>query len=83
MAKRQSKQKDQEEALEKRRALFIRILWGAVVIFCILFGYSYGSPLVAEGQIAKGIMIGLAYGGGALFAIIVSYFLNQKLKGNK
>ena len=82
MAKRQSKQKEQTEAFRKRRVLIIRILWTAVIIFCILFGYSYGYPIVAGGEIARGILIGLAYGGGALFAIIVSYFLNQKLKGN-
>ena len=81
MAKRQSKQKEQAEAIEKRRVLILRILWGAVVIFCILFGYSYGYPVVAGGEVAKGILIGLAYGGGALFAILVSYFLNRKLKG--
>jgi hypothetical protein len=82
MAKRQSKQKDQAEAFEKRRILIVRILWMAVVIFCFLFGYSYGYPIVAGGEVGKGILIGLAYGGGALMAIIVSYFLNQKLKGN-
>ena len=81
MAKRQSKQKEQAETIEKRRVLILRILWGAVVIFCILFGYSYGYPIVAEGEVGKGILIGLAYGGGALFAILVSYFLNRKLKG--
>ena len=81
MAKRQSKQKEQAEAIEKRRVLILRILWGAVVIFCILFGYSYGYPVVAGGEIVKGILIGLAYGGGALFAILVSYYLNRKLKG--
>jgi hypothetical protein len=81
MAKRQSKQKEQAEALEKRRVLIVRILWAAVVIFCILFGYAYGSPIVAGGQIGKGILIGLAYGGGALLAIVVSYFLNRKLRG--
>ena len=81
MAKRQSKQKDQAEALEKRRVLIVRILWAAVVIFCILFGYSYGYPVVAGGDVAKGILIGLAYGGGALMAILISYFLNRKLRG--
>lgn len=81
MAKRQSKQKEQAEALEKRRVLIVRILWTAVVIFCILFGYGYASPLVAEGQVVKGILLGLAYGGGALLAIGISYFLNRKLKG--
>jgi hypothetical protein len=82
MAKRQSKQKKQVEALEKRRVLIVRILWVFVVIVCILFGNSYGYPIVAQGQVVKGFLIGLAYGGGAFWAILVSYFLNQKLKGN-
>lgn len=81
MAKRQSKQKEQGDALEKRRALLIKILWAVIVIVCVLFGYSNGYPLVAAGQVTKGILIGLAYGGGALFAILISYFLNRKLKG--
>jgi Na+/H+ antiporter NhaC len=81
MAKRQPKQKKQEEALEKRKVLIVRILWVFVVIVCLLFGYSYGYPIVAQGQVAKGFLIGLVYGGGAFLAILVSYFLNQKLKG--
>jgi len=81
MAKRQSKQKDQQEALEKRRVLLLKLLWGLVIIICGLFGYSYGYPIVAGGEIAKGILIGLAYGGGALIVIVVSFFLNRKLKG--
>ena len=81
MAKRQPKYNQQTEALQKRRVLITRLLWAFVVILCVLFGYSYGSPLVAEGQISKGILIGLAYGGGALGAILISFFLNQKLKG--
>lgn len=81
MAKRQSKQKEQADALEQRRALLLKIFWVAVVIVCIMFGYSYGYPIVAAGQVTKGILIGLAYGGGALFVILISYFLNRKLKG--
>ena len=81
MAKRQSKQKEQVNALEKRSALLIKGLWAAIVIVCVIFGFSYGYPLVAAGQVTKGILIGLAYGGGALFAILISYFLNRKLKG--
>lgn len=81
MAKRQSKQKDQQQALEKRRELLLKLFWGIVIIVCGLFGYSYGYPLVAEGQIVKGVLIGLAYGGGALIVILVSFFLNRKLKG--
>lgn len=81
MAKRQSKQKDQNEALEKRRSLLLKIFWGFVIAACGLFGYSYGYPIVAEGEIVKGILTGLAYGGGALIAILISFFLNRKLKG--
>jgi TRAP-type C4-dicarboxylate transport system permease small subunit len=81
MAKRQPKNKNQAEEFEKRRALIVKLLWAFVVIICVLFGYSYGYPIVAEGQPVKGILIGLAYGAGALMAILISFFLNQKLKG--
>jgi hypothetical protein len=81
MAKRQPKYKQQADALQKRRILITRLLWAFVIIICVLFGYSYGSPLVAEGQLAKGVLIGLAYGGGAFVAVLISFFLNQKLKG--
>ena len=81
MAKRQPKNKSQAEEFEKRRALIVKLLWAFVVIICVLFGYSYGYPIVAEGQPVKGILIGLAYGAGALMAILISFFLNQKLKG--
>ena len=82
MAKRQPKYQNEEEALEKRRVLLVKILWAAIIIVCILFGYSYGYPIVAQGEVAKGILIGLAYGGGALFVLAVSYFLNRKLRGH-
>ena len=81
MAKRQPKHKDQAEAIEQRKALLLKLIWVAVIIICILFGYSYGYPIVAAGQVGKGILIGLAYGGGALLAILFSYFLNRKLRG--
>ncbi len=82
MAKRQPKHQTEEEALEKRRVLLIKVLWVIVIIICILFGYSYGYPIVAQGDVAKGILIGLAYGGGALFVLLISYFLNRKLRGH-
>ena len=82
MAKRQPKYQNEEEALEKRRVLLVKILWAAIIIVCILFGYSYGYPIVAQGDVAKGILIGLAYGGGALFVLLISYFLNRKLRGH-
>lgn len=81
MAKRKSKQGQQQESSEKRRAIFIKIGWGLVVGVSILFGYSYGYPLVAEGEVVRGILTGLAYGGGALMALLVSLYLNRKLKG--
>ena len=82
MAKRQPKYQNEEEALEKRRVLLLKVLWAAIIIVCILFGYSYGYPIVAQGEVAKGILIGLAYGGGAFFVLLVSYFLNRKLRGH-
>ncbi|MEW5956621.1 MAG: hypothetical protein AB1801_02775 [Chloroflexota bacterium] len=81
MAKRPSKHKDQAQVLENRRAMLLRLFWAVVVLICVLFGYSYGFPIAAEGQVVKGILIGLAYGGGALGVILVSFFLNRKLKG--
>ncbi len=82
MAKRQPKQKDQKEASIKRRTLFMKLIWGFIIIISGLFGYSYGYPIVAEGEVVKGILTGLAYGGGALMAILISFFLNQKLRGS-
>lgn len=84
MAKRRAKQKsrDQENALLlKRRALYLKIGWIVVIVVAALFGYAYGYPLAAEGQVVKGILVGLAYGGGALGAILISFFLNRKLRG--
>jgi len=82
MAKRQPKYQNEEEALEERRALLTKVLWAVIIVVCVLFGYSYGYPVVAQGEIAKGVLIGLAYGGGALFVLLVSYFLNRKLRGH-
>ena len=82
MAKRQPKFQNEEEALEKRRVLLVKVLWAVVIVVCVLFGYSYGYPVAAQGEVAKGILIGLAYGGGALFVLLVSYFLNRKLRGH-
>ena len=82
MAKRRSKRKDQQEVLEKRRAIIIKVVWAGVIILCLLFGYSYGYPIAAEGEVAKGFLIGLLYGGGAFIAILISLFLNRKLKGS-
>ena len=72
MAKRQPNYQNQEEALEKRRALLLKLLWTIIIIVCVLFGYSYGYPIVAQGELAKGILIGLAYGGGAFIVLLIS-----------
>ena len=84
MAKRRSKQLTPEEkraALMKRRNLLLAIVWGFIVVIAGLYGYSHGYPLVAAGQTVQGILVGLAYGGGALLLIVVALFLNRKLRG--
>lgn len=81
MARSRSKRANQEEMLKKRRALLQKLLWSIVLILSLFFGYSYGYPLVAEGQVSKGITTGLAYGGGAFLVLAISIFLNRKLKG--
>jgi predicted MFS family arabinose efflux permease len=84
MAKRRPKQltpEEQHAALMKRRNLLLGILWTFVTIIAVLFGYSHGYPLVAAGQTIQGILVGLAYGVGALLAIMVAFFLNRKLRG--
>lgn len=80
MAKRQPKKPNDNDLLNRRR-LILRLIWAFVIIISVLFGYSYGYPIVAEGEPIKGILIGLAYGGGALMAILISFFLNRKLRG--
>jgi hypothetical protein len=81
MAKRQSKAKDREDTLLKRRALYEKLGWAVVGVVSLLFGISYGYPIVAEGELARGVLTGLGYGGGAFLAILISLFLNRKLKG--
>ena len=81
MAKRQPKQTNQEKSWMQRRSFFLKLGWALVIIISALFGYTYGYPIVAEGQVLKGILVGLAYGGGALLAILISFFLNRKLRG--
>jgi hypothetical protein len=80
MAKRRSKQLTPEEkraALMKRRNLLLAIVWVFIVVIAGLYGYSHGYPLVAAGQTVQGILVGLAYGGGALLLIVVALFLNR------
>ncbi|MCB0156379.1 MAG: hypothetical protein KDF65_16400 [Anaerolineae bacterium] len=81
MAKSRSKRADYEEALKKRRDLLWKVVWVVIVLLSAAFGYSNGAPLVAAGQLAEGITIGLAYGGGAFLALAGAIFLNRKLKG--
>ncbi len=84
MAKRRSTQQTPEQkhaALMKRRTLSLALLWVFIIVVDGLFGYSHGYPLVAEGQVMQGILIGLAYGGGALLLIVVALFVNRKLRG--
>lgn len=81
MAKRKSKRPNQGEILRKRRAFLQKLVWAFIIIITILFGYAYGYPIAAQGEVGKGILTGLAYGGGALLAILISLFLNRKLKG--
>ena len=81
MAKRKSKRTSQTEMLQKRRALLIKLGGVLVVGLSILFGYSHAYPLLTQGEIVKGMLTGVVYGGGALLAILVSVFLNRKLKG--
>ncbi|GAB4452314.1 MAG: hypothetical protein Fur0044_47440 [Anaerolineae bacterium] len=84
MAKRRPKQltpTERHALLMKRRNLLLGILWTFVVIVAILYGYSHGYPLVAAGQTGQGILIGLAYGVGALLAVMIAFYLNRKLRG--
>ncbi|HXV43380.1 MAG TPA: hypothetical protein VEC96_09975 [Anaerolineae bacterium] len=84
MAKRRPKQltpEQQRAALMKRRNLLWAIVWVFIIIIAGLYGYSHGYPLVAAGQTMQGILVGLAYGGGALLLIVIALFLNRKLRG--
>ena len=84
MAKRRLNQlspEQQQTALMKRRNFLMVLVWTILIIIAGLFGYSHGYPLVAAGQTMQGILQGLAYGGGALLAILMALFLNRKLRG--
>lgn len=84
MAKRRPSQltpEEQQVAWQKRRNWLLALLWIFLVVIAVLYGYSYGYPLVASGQTMKGILTGLAYGGGSLLAILMALFLNRKLRG--
>jgi hypothetical protein len=84
MAKRRSTQPtpaEQAEAFEKRRLLLLKLVWGFIFILSVLYGYSHGYPIAAQGEVVRGVLIGLAYGGGAFILIGVALFLNRKLRG--
>lgn len=82
MAKRRPKQSNQPQTQAlKRRNLLLVLLWAIVAIIAALYGYTHSYPLFAAGQTMQGILIGLAYGGGAFLAIVTAIFLNRKLKG--
>lgn len=84
MAKRRSNQLtpvEQHAALLKRRNMLLGILWVFIAVVAILYGYSHGYPLVAAGQTVQGILVGLAYGVGALLAVMIALYLNRKLRG--
>jgi hypothetical protein len=82
MAKRRLERKNQqEETWLKRRALLYKAIWGVVLFISLLFGVSHGYPLVAEGEVAQGVLTGLVYGGGAFAALVVSLYVNRKLRG--
>ncbi|MFN8457486.1 MAG: hypothetical protein U0401_22975 [Anaerolineae bacterium] len=77
---KQSKQQPQSASL-KRRNLYLALLWVAVAVIAALYGYTHSYSLFAEGQIMQGILIGLAYGGGAFLVILMALFLNRKMRG--
>lgn len=84
MAKRRRKEKKKFNLVnfvDQHRVAILRAFWTLVVALCFLFGYTRAYPLVIEGDVWNGVLIGLAYGLGAFFAIWFSFFLNRKLKG--
>lgn len=81
MAKRRSERKNQEERWLKRRTQLYKAGWGVIILLSVLFGVSYGYPVMAEGEVGQGILTGLVYGGGAFAALVISLYLNRKLKG--
>jgi hypothetical protein len=84
MAKRRRKENKKfsfYRFFEDNRTNIIRGFWVFALLLCILFGYTRGYPLVAAGQVWNGVLIGVAWGAGAFFAIAFSFYLNRKLKG--
>ncbi|MCG3211597.1 MAG: hypothetical protein FOGNACKC_05243 [Anaerolineae bacterium] len=84
MAKRKRKEQKKfniYDYVENNRVNIMRGFWVLAAVLCIILGYSRGYPLVAAGQGWTGVLIGLAWGVGAFLAIVLSFFLNRKLKG--
>jgi len=84
VAKRRSTQptpEDKNAALIKRRKLLMGVLWLTILVIAALYGYVHASPLLVEGQVMWGIIMGLAYGLGAFALIVAAFFINRKLKG--
>ncbi len=85
MAKRHSKPKKQFDPmgyLREHRGMLWKLAWVFIVAVSILFGYSNGYPLVVQGRLLDGILIGTAYGAGAFAAILAAIIVNRKLKGS-
>ena len=84
MAKRQPKQKNQEQTqatLMQWRERLLKFGWLFLLIVAGLFGYAYGYPIAAQGNLLEGILTGVAYGAGALLMILAAIFLNRKMRG--
>ncbi len=84
MAKRRRKTEQKQTVVDfayTHRSGLLKLLWALVIGISALFGYLQGYPLVQDGQVGYGILIGLLYGGGALLAILGAFYINRKLKG--
>jgi len=81
MAKRRPKYKQQADELAQRQALLRKIGLIVILVVSLLFGLSIGYPIAVAGDVMQGVLKGLAYGGGALAVLLISVFLNRKLKG--
>jgi VIT1/CCC1 family predicted Fe2+/Mn2+ transporter len=84
MAKRKRPQKESltlYDRLVKYQPQIIRGLWIFVVLICFFYGYTKAAPIIATGELWNGLLIGFAYGMGALLAVLAAFFFNQKLRG--
>lgn len=82
MAKRRPKYKQHpDDVLAQRQALLRKIGLVVIVVVSLLFGLSIGYPIAVAGDVTQGVLKGLTYAGGALGVLLISVFLNRKLKG--